>query len=550
MNILEIFRKKSVFFYARLILVGLVNSAFYSGLLIFINDAISGKRNLVPANIGWLVFSIFILLSFFISKLFQSYLIRLSFEIMADYELLLIDKLRKVGLEKFEKLGEEKVYSAIADTRILSRLPEVFINSVNSFVIICCCLFYLFYESYLIGSSILVALLGLLFIYLFNNKSIEGKMNVARDLQNDYYRYLKDLLFGFRDIKMSSKRNAILFDNYIRQNRLKGKEIGIKTSINYLNNELFGSYSWYIILGMLIFVLPKLSTIDPQQITIFIVTILYMISPVATLILLVPFYTEVKIALERVNEIFSFFSEPVHEDLGKGETRTFEKFKELHIDNVYYEYNDKFSERNFTLGPLSLTINKGEILFITGGNGSGKSTFLSLITGLYQPKSGSLYYNGKEINPVNLKDLSDSISAIFTTNYLFCENYNDFDFTRNQDVNQNYLQELNIADVVKIDKSIFEARLSKGQQKRLAMLFALMEDKEIMVFDEWAAEQDPHYRQYFYEFFLPKLRDSGKTIIAVTHDDKYFSQADRIIKFECGIIVADYPASPSTISTL
>jgi putative ATP-binding cassette transporter len=82
---------------------------------------------------------------------------------------------------------------------------------------------------------------------------------------------------------------------------------------------------------------------------------------------------------------------------------------------------------------------------------------------------------------------------------------------------------------------------SKGQSKRMSLIFALLEKRPIIVLDEWAADQDPHFRKYFYEELIPKLQEMGKTIIAVTHDDAYFHTANRIIKFDYGKVVRDVP---------
>lgn len=78
--------------------------------------------------------------------------------------------------------------------------------------------------------------------------------------------------------------------------------------------------------------------------------------------------------------------------------------------------------------------------------------------------------------------------------------------------------------------------MSTGQKKRLAYIASVLEDKQIYVFDEWAADQDPEFRKYFYEVLLQDLKQKGKTIIAVSHDDRYFSAADKVIKLEYGSI--------------
>jgi len=78
--------------------------------------------------------------------------------------------------------------------------------------------------------------------------------------------------------------------------------------------------------------------------------------------------------------------------------------------------------------------------------------------------------------------------------------------------------------------------LSTGQRKRLAMIIAIMEDKPIYVFDERAADQSPGFRDYFYYQLLPSLKQKGKTVIAVTHDQQYFDIADRILEMDYGCL--------------
>ncbi len=100
---------------------------------------------------------------------------------------------------------------------------------------------------------------------------------------------------------------------------------------------------------------------------------------------------------------------------------------------------------------------------------------------------------------------------------------------------------LKLTDKIELDGDGkgFNHNLSKGQRKRLALIYALFESKPVIVLDEWAAEQDPAFRRYFYTEMIPFLQERGKTIIIITHDDEYFQYADRIIKFNFGQIVND-----------
>ena len=113
-----------------------------------------------------------------------------------------------------------------------------------------------------------------------------------------------------------------------------------------------------------------------------------------------------------------------------------------------------------------------------------------------------------------------------------------------EDIDENYvnmlLRKMGIEKKTQYSENTFaNINLSTGQRKRLAYIMALLEDKQIYVFDEWAADQDPEFRKKFYNRFLNDMRLMGKTVIAVSHDDRYFDTADRIIKMEEGKIVQD-----------
>ncbi len=194
-------------------------------------------------------------------------------------------------------------------------------------------------------------------------------------------------------------------------------------------------------------------------------------------------------------------------------------------------------EPGFRLGPLDLVFEPAQISFIIGGNGSGKSTLAKLITGLYLPASGSMTINGEAIDHDNVEWCRQNASAIFTDFHLF-EDYLGFDRPGIDDEVRHYLEELQIADKVTVHNGrLSTTALSQGQRKRLALLTALLEDRPIYVFDEWAADQEPRFRDVFYTEILPGLKKLRKTVIVITHDDRYFHCADQIVKLGVGQIV-------------
>ncbi|CAM1365627.1 ABC-type siderophore export system, fused ATPase and permease components [Tenacibaculum sediminilitoris] len=540
MNFVKTLLNKSKKALGFMLILGIFNSILNAGLLIFINNTIINEPIPFFPEYDWALFIAIILASLVCSRFFQTYMIKLTNNLLFDFEIMILKKLRMASYQDFEEIGNEKIYTAINDTKVLGSVPEVFMNGFNSLIVILCCFGYLFYISP-IGASLVVATMVLLLVfYLIRNNAIEKELNERRDLQNTYYQYLADMLQGFKELKMGVLRNNNIFNKFLVKNRVKGKNIAIDTSVKYMDNELTGYYSWYIILGIIMFVLPGYFNVNTQKTTAFLVTILYLIGPVAVLITLIPTYTMVKISAQRLNLIEQML-DPIQDSIVPSKLENSQPFEEIRFKDVTYFYNNEEKNQKFYLQPINLTIKKGEIIFITGGNGSGKSTFGNLLTGLYEPYEGEVYFNNQKIDSSQLMYYSDKISAVFTTNYIFSENYDEFELKEDNEILRSHINMMKMEDVLHLDKerNTFDKNLSKGQQKRLALIYALLEDKDIIVLDEWAAEQDPRFRKYFYEEILPRLKKQGKTIIAITHDDEYFDRATRVIKFNFGKIVSD-----------
>jgi cyclic peptide transporter len=558
-SFIAIFQKRSKFFYAFLLSLGLVNSIISVGVLIVISSIVSDNRPAILYEYGGLIFGGLIIASLLVNRMFQSYLIRLTNNVLFDFEIELLQKLRMATFESFEKLGSEKVFTAIGDTRVLGRLPNTFVAAFNALITASCCLFYLFSTSVLGGLTVVLLMGGLLTFYLVRNKAIKKDLNSLRDLQNQYFLNLNDLLLGFKEIKMSTKRNENIFTRFLLKNRVDSKDITVNTSISYMNNDLTGTFSWYIVLGVIMFLLPSLFLLTPDKIISMIMIILYLMAPVNVLITMIPVYTHSKIAVERLTQFDKDLDTYLNNDVilakeylrgvaakdvenaGRQGKVPGEKFQQLELENVVYQFQDKTRRNQFTLGPIDLKIERGEVVFITGGNGSGKSTLANVITGLYKPNQGRIRFNGREILHDAYPAYMDNMAAIFTSHYLFNENYDDFDLRESNERLQEYIGLMKMGHAIHImkEKRQISNRLSKGQQKRLALIYALMEERDIIILDEWAAEQDPQFRAYFYKELLPKLRQMEKTVIAITHDDDYYAYADRVIKFDYGKVVSD-----------
>ncbi len=285
-----------------------------------------------------------------------------------------------------------------------------------------------------------------------------------------------------------------------------------------------------------------------EDVVSYVVILLFISGPINNIINLQNIYTRLIVANQRMNKFLDDFKGT--ESGIPRQNLVGVPFQSLEFKDVKFEYEGNEEEEKeyaFTLGPVNLKIERGETLFVIGGNGSGKSTFINILTGLYIPSSGRIILNGD--TEIDLVDFQVLMTSIFTNNHIFSNNYDDYILDDNPKYKE--LVEMMELDEVLEDFTEKSARrkYSKGQGKRMSMIFALLEEKPILVLDEWAADQDPHFRKYFYEELVPNLKARGKTIIAVTHDDIYFKYADRIVKFDYGQVVKNFSVNEEVLKT-
>ena len=195
----------------------------------------------------------------------------------------------------------------------------------------------------------------------------------------------------------------------------------------------------------------------------------------------------------------------------------------------------------FVLGPVDLTLRRGEMVFVVGDNGSGKTTLVKLLLGLYAPQQGQVLADGRPVTDQTRDHYRQLYTTVFSDFYLF----EDLAAEAGQggSLPQRalpYLQRLEIAHKVSVKDGAFSTvDLSTGQRKRLALVHAYLEGRPVLVFDEWAADQDPAFKQLFYQRILPDLKRRGRIVLVITHDDRYFGLADRVLKLQSGRLVAD-----------
>lgn len=163
------------------------------------------------------------------------------------------------------------------------------------------------------------------------------------------------------------------------------------------------------------------------------------------------------------------------------------------------------------------------------------------LLGLYAPRQGEVVLDGVPVTARTRDDYRQLFTTVFSDFYLFEDLVAEGGdaATVLPEAARPYLERLEIAHKVSVTDGVFSTLdLSTGQRKRLALVHAYLEGRPVLVFDEWAADQDPAFRHLFYTELLPELRDRGYLLVVISHDDRYFHLADRVVTMQAGRIAA------------
>ncbi|MBW1295674.1 cyclic peptide export ABC transporter [Aquimarina litoralis] len=518
-----------------LLLYAIPNTILSFGIIYIINKVLAGNEAFLKDYMV-IVFLSAVGYTYLLNVIFQKALNKYAFKILYKNEKNLFNQILRAPLITLEKFGTQRFYTAMEDLRIFSNLPYTVTHTVSSLLMLILGVIYMFTLSATSAAIVLGLIILVAVCYFVVMNSMSGQVERLRKYNEHYYKYVNDLLLGFKELKLSLSRRSNIMGKYLGPNRDDAEGLDFKVNYVFLSINMISQYGLYVVIGVILFGLPALGLLEREDVIAYVVVILFISGPINNLVNLQQMYTRFMVANRRIKSFMKDFQ--IDDEVKSLVQKEDQKFESLEFRNISFNYENENDEKTFALGPIDLTINQGEVLFVVGGNGSGKSTFINVLTGLYKPTEGEIILNDNEY--LNIKDdLQDSMTAIFTNNHIFSHNYDDYQLKENDEY-RGLLETMRLDQVVTDDKEESARRkFSKGQSKRMSMIFALLEKKPVLILDEWAADQDPHFRKYFYEELIPKLRAEGKTIIAVTHDDAYFHLADRIIKFDYGKIVKD-----------
>jgi putative ATP-binding cassette transporter len=445
----------------------------------------------------------------------------------------LLERLRHADLLRLERFGETALFENITQScQVVSMNSQFLALSVRSALLIVAVMVYILAISPLAFLVIAVALSVGSAGYWWLGISLAECRKALVIQESALFESVSDLFDGFKEQRLNSARSRDLNHSF---GGVSGTVAGARTEEHRQawQQYVFGETGYNLMLGMIVFIVPHYSRAFGLEVVKVTAACLFMASSVFGLMQSMAVMTAAETAAGRMIGLETELAALAEEGSGEPGLPVAADFSEIRLAGVQFAFPAPAGERAFTVGPLDLTIRRGDTIFVTGGNGSGKSTFLKLLTGLYRPAQGSVSVDGDEIGSAQLAAYRALMATVFTDFHLFSRLYG-IDLPKKGEAGE-LLRWMELDRITTLDGDRFGRRdLSAGQRKRLALIAALLERKPILILDEWAADQDPPFRLKFYREILPELRRRGLTIIAVTHDDHYFDVAERRLHMEEG----------------
>jgi len=538
MKLLQLFRRESTTSIGILVFVAALAGLSNAAVLAIINAAaeqVSGATK-TPGTRNLIMFTIVI-------AIFATSQWRLMTTSAAEVEKILdrlrvrlADKIRRCDLQPLEEIGRTVIYASInKETTTISQSTLMLIMSGQAAILI-------FFTAIYVAMLSLVAFfltvgitVVLAFVHLHRVKRLNAELHGTMKRENDLFDALTDLLEGFKEVRMNRRRSHDLFEHF-REISRSAAERKTRTQAQIARMFIFSQLSFYILLGVIVFIVPRFNHTYSTEVVKITTAVLFLVGPISSLVGTLPNLAQADAACENIATLDAALDRCVTRS--SDSVAELPAFREIAFENVVFHYDDARYGSTFTVGPINFTLKSGETVFISGGNGSGKSTFLKLLTALYYPQQGIIRLDGRTLTPPMYESYRSLFTTVFTDYHLFDRLYGLFDVPEEEIDRELALIEMGGKTRV-VDGRFETLELSGGQRKRIALLISLLEDRPIFMFDEMAADQDPAFRRKFYREILPLLKARGKTIVAVTHDDKYFGDADRLLKMDEGRIVSN-----------
>ena len=507
------------------IALSLLSAALGIGLIAFINlrlmTVVDTSLAVLPEFLGLLLLLMVVTLSsqLALTTLGHHFVFRLRGEF--------IKRILDSQIEKVEKSGSASLLAGLtSDIRNITiafvRLPELVQGIILTFGSAA-------YLAWLSGKMMMVTALWMA-LTIWGGFVLVARvyrhMATLREIEDKLYHDYQTVLEGRKELTLNRERAEYVFNQLYLPDAREYRHHIIRADTFHLSAVNWSNIMMLGAIGLVFWMANSLGWANTAVAATYSLTLLFLRTPLLSAVGALPTLLSAQVAFNKLNT----FSLAVYRaDFPRPEPHP--HWQTLELRDVCFHYPDN----SFAVGPINLTLQRGELVFLIGGNGSGKSTLAMLLTGLYQPACGQILLDGQPLAADKPEEYRQLFSAVFTDVWLFDRLLGPGGKAADPALVGQWMGYLKMTHKLQLDNGrIVDLKLSKGQKKRVALLLALAEERDIILLDEWAADQDPHFRREFYQLLLPLMQQMGKTVFAISHDDHYFQHADRLLEMRSG----------------
>ncbi len=470
-------------------------------------------------------------------------MVKLGQRAVSELSLHMVRSTLDLSLREFQRTDTSALLAALTEDIVLIAnamvgIPQLCIN----IPILIACLTYIGWLSPVIFvCGVIFAALAIAAYLGLTARAIK-ELREARACQAVLVGHYRALIDGFRELKLHRGRRAAYVAESLEPTMVSARGQMVRGLSSFAFAEGWSQLAFFGFIGVVLFAIPRLEPISQPTRVAAVLVILYLMGPLDTILTWVPVLGRARASLSKVQALIPTLERRGDEAHERGfPPRRLALRDSVRLEGVTFTYRDGHDDPGFTLGPVDLALRPGELVILAGGNGSGKTTLVELIAGLYQPDSGVVRLDGRKLEDQDREAYRQLFTVVFADGHLFPNLLG----LRGEGIESRTcygLERLGLAGRVSVRGSSYSTiDLSQGQRRRLALLGALLEDRPISIFDEWAANQDPSFKHMFYHTLLPELRAAGKALLIISHDEEHFDIADRVFRLHDGRLIEEVP---------
>ena len=460
----------------------------------------------------------------------------------------LLDQIGSANLQFIERETVGSLHFHLMHTiRVVSDFYGTLLGFCNALVTLAFNMIYIGWLSPVgLGVAAMTTLVGVTVHWHFERKNLvcRERLNQLVNAHNiSHHAYLD----GYKELRLSRAKTADYRDQLDEINRQLLTGWMTEARVSNAGKTATNLFE-YLVIAAIALLLPALVHAQPVQLMQLLSAVLFTIGPLSSVVGAFPSFATARISMKHLQRLTREI-EATHETVGAHDRQSLPPFETVALRDVTFEFARREAEvptgETFRLGPVNLTIRHGEVVCVVGGNGSGKTVLMRLLTGLYRPTSGQIVYNGVALGDGDRQAYREQITTVFSDFFLFSELLGRRDTPAAKVMA--WVEHLGLSgktSFLEKDGKFSTVELSTGQRKRLALIVSILDERPIIVLDEFGAEQDPAHRHQFYRDWLPELKRMGKTVVVVSHDDHYFDAADRVVRMDFGRVIEGREVAP------